>query len=42
MTQRRDVIDDPDAAPMGREHQIVVARLDREVAHRDRREVGRP
>ena len=38
--QRRDVVDDPDAAAVRGEHQIVVARLHREIAHRDGREVA--
>ena len=38
--QRGDVVDDPDAAAVGREHQIAVARLDGEIAHRHRREVS--
>ena len=38
--QRREVVDDPDAAAVRREHEVVIARLDRDVAHRDRREVA--
>ena len=33
--QRRDVVDDPDAAPVRRDHQIVIARVNDQVAHRD-------
>jgi len=35
LAQRRDVIDDPDAAAVGGEHEVVVAWLDREITHRD-------
>ena len=33
--KRADVVDDPDAAAVGREHEVVLAVLERDVAHRD-------
>src|SRR5438105_14521738 len=38
--QRRQVVDDPDSASMRRDHQVAVARLDLEVAHRHRGEIA--
>ena len=38
--QRREVVDDPDAAAVRRDHQVAVARLDLQVAHGDAREVA--
>src|SRR5687768_10719269 len=35
-TQRRDVVNDPDAASVGPQNKIVFARMDRQVAHRHR------
>src|SRR5262249_33815522 len=40
VSQRADVVDDPDAAPVRREHEIAIPRLDGEIAHRDRREMA--
>ena len=40
VAQRRDVIDDPDAAAMGCQHQVVVPRLDGQVADRHRRQMA--
>src|SRR5258707_13806507 len=40
MTQRGDVIDDPDPAPVGRQNEIIVPRLDRQVPHRYGRDVA--
>ena len=40
VSERRDVVDDPDPAPVRREHEVVVARMDPEVAHRDVGEVS--
>ena len=37
--QRRDVVDDPNAAAVRGDHEIVVARMDREIAHRHRGQV---
>ena len=39
-SQRRDVVHDPDPATVRRDHEIVIARMDREVAHGDRRQVA--
>src|SRR6185503_12797186 len=39
-TQWCDVVDDPDAAAMRGNYEIVVARMDGEVAHRNRRHVS--
>src|SRR3979411_1126113 len=39
LAQRRDVIDDPDAAAVCREHEVIVARLNRKITHRHCRKV---
>src|SRR5713101_6597827 len=38
--ERRQVIDDPDAAAVRRQHQVAIARMDLQIAHRDAREVA--
>ena len=38
--QRRQVVDDPDAASVRRQHQIAVARMDLEISHRHARELA--
>src|SRR5258708_132302 len=35
--QRRDVVDDPDPASVRPDHEVMIARMDREIAHRDGR-----
>ena len=39
-TQRRDVVDNPDPASVGSEHEIIRLRLDGEIAHRHGRETA--
>ena len=39
LLQRRDVVRDPDAAAVGRDDQIVVARMDQDVVGAHRREL---
>ena len=38
--QRRDVVDDPDAAAVRGDDQVVVARMNRQVANRDVRQIA--
>jgi len=39
LSQRRDVVDDPNAAAVRCDHQITIARMNRQVAYRDVRQV---
>jgi len=39
-TQGRQIVQDPDAAAVGRDQQVVLARVDGDVAHGDRRELA--